>query len=45
MAQAQAMLAEHKIQSEAQLGAGASVGDRDDAGNLLPGWLKGAAER
>ena len=45
MAQAQAMLAEHKVQSEAQLGAGPSVGDRDDAGSLLPDWLKGAAGR
>lgn len=45
MAQAQAMLAAHKVQSEAQLGAGPSVGDRDDAGSLLPEWLKGAAGR
>lgn len=45
MAQAQEMLAAHKVQSEAQLGAGPSVGDRDDAGSLLPDWLKGAAGR
>lgn len=44
MAQAQTMLAAHKVQSEAQLGH-TSIGDRDDAGSLLPDWLKGAAGR
>lgn len=48
MAQAQVMLAEHKAKAEAaatQEEGQPSIGDRDDAGDLLPAWLKGAAGR
>lgn len=45
MAKANEMLAAQKANQSAQLAAGASTGDRDDAGGVLPHWLRESAGR